>query len=455
MTVLDYVKYAETSRRAAAEGAVLLKNEGGVLPIQSEQTVALFGRTQYDTIYCGTGSGGLVNVPYVVSIHEGLSAVRSLEPVSQEAYAAWLPDHPFDEGQGWAATPWSQDEMTVSPELAARSAGSADLAVVVIGRTAGEDRDNVAKKGAYYLTDTEMDVLRNVRQAFPRLAVVLNTGNIIDMSWQEEIRPDAILSVWQGGCEVGHAVADVLTGKVNPSGKLPDTVAYSLEDYPASDNFGGAHEIVYAEDIYVGYRYFETFARDKVLYPFGFGLSYSTFDFDLESFESGDESVKVSASLKNVGGPEGKNVLQLYVQAPQGKLGQPLRRLVGFDKSRTLGAGEREVLSFEVQAEDLASCDDSGVSGYRNAYVLEAGDYEFFLGFDVRSAVSCGIFSVAETRLIEQLREAMAPMKTFRRLRPEVTGEAVAEGKEDVPVRSVPFEQYLDERSREAEAQHD
>ena len=270
--VLDHEKYAKLARMTAAEGCVLLRNEKNALPIRSGEKVSVFGRTQFTYYKSGTGSGGMVNAPYVTNILDGLKACSvSVNEALERVYREWIADNPFDQGAGWAQEPWCQKEMPVDRELAQKAAEASDLAVVVIGRTAGEDHDNSESEGSYLLTWREEALLENVCGAFSRVAVVLNVGNIIDMKWVERYRPQSVLYVWQGGQEGGMAAAEVLTGMVNPSGRLADTIARDISDYPSTRNFGNGSQNIFAEDIYVGYRYFETFAKDKVLYPFGFG----------------------------------------------------------------------------------------------------------------------------------------------------------------------------------------
>ena len=263
---LDYDQYAALARQTAAEGCVLLKNEKEALPIRKGETVSVFGRIAFTYYKSGTGSGGMVNAPYVTNILDSLKECKDIS-VNEEleaVYQDWIRENPFDMGEGWAQEPWSQKEMPVSEALAQKAAASSDLAVVVLGRTAGEDMDNSAEPGSYLLTAEEEALIKTVCSAFKRTAVVLNVGNIIDMKWVDRYQPQAVLYVWQGGQEGGHAAADILTGAVNPCGKLSDTIAADISDYPSTDNFGDAVCNVYAEDIYVGYRYFETFAKEKV-----------------------------------------------------------------------------------------------------------------------------------------------------------------------------------------------
>ena len=389
---LDYQKYANLARRVAAEGSVLLRNEDAVLPLQKGQTVSVFGRTQFKHYKSGTGSGGMVNAPYVTNITDSLKedGTVQINEALETQYREWLKDHPFDVGEGWAMEPWNQEEMPVTEEVAKQAAENSDAAVVIIGRTAGEDKDNSATEGSYLLTNAEEEILRNVCNAFDRTIVVLNVGNIMDMKWVDRYQPQAVLYVWQGGQEGGRACADILTGKVNPSGKLSDTIAEDIADYPSTENFGDPVENFYAEDIYVGYRYFETFAKDKVKYPFGFGLSYT--NFQTESFDLAVQGTQVTAIVKvtNVGGVPGRETMQLYLEAPQGKLGKPLRQLAAYAKTENLKPGENEELILKADLTEFASYDDSGVTGHKSCYVLEAGDYIFYTGTDVRSAKEVG-----------------------------------------------------------------
>ena len=316
-------------------------------------------------------------------------------------------------------------------------ARSNDVSLVIVGRTAGEDQDNNEKAGSYCLTETEEDMIRRVCEASRRTVVVLNVGNIIDMSWVEKYHPEAVLYVWQGGQEGGNGVADVLTGKVCACGKLTDTIAKNIKDYPSTANFGDPFKNYYKEDIYVGYRYFETFAKDKVLYPFGYGLSYTTFDTKAKIFKNTKDELTVSATVTNTGSIKGKEVVQIYVKVPQGKLGNPTRKLIGFAKTQELAPGETEELMIIIPKYDMASYDDSGVTGHKSCYVLEEGMYEIFVGSDVRNAESAGTYE-EEFRVLEQLQEAYAPVEKFQRMKAVLMSDGTYEAvTEDVPVRTV------------------
>ena len=399
---LDLEKYAALARQAVAEGCVLLENEGQALPLRDGERVAVFGRMAFHYYKSGLGSGGLVNTRYVVGILDALKECEGihLDEKLMGIYEDWIMENPYDEGQGWGRVPWCQKEMDVTEEML-DCARRDDVSLVVIGRTAGEDQDNNAKAGSYCLTETEEDMIRRVCEVSERTVVVLNVGNIIDMSWVEKYRPQAVLYVWQGGQEGGNGVADVLTGKVCACGKLTDTIAADIKDYPSTENFGDPFKNYYKEDIYVGYRYFETFAKDKVLYPFGYGLSYTTFEMKAEVLKNTGDEITLSVTVSNTGEVRGKEVCIV------------------------------------IQKYDMASYDDSGVTGHKSCYVLEEGCYEVFVGSDVRSAVSVGCYE-EEFRVIEELEEAYAPVEKFQRMKavllPDGTYQAVTE---EVPVRTV------------------
>lgn len=420
--VLDWAVYEKTAREMVAEGLVLLKNDNKALPLKQGETVSVFGRMQNHYYKSGTGSGGMVNVAKVVGILDALNECKDVN-VNQklaETYAAWDKEHPVELGLGWGQEPWSQAEMPVTEELVQEAAGESDSAIVIIARTAGEDKDNTLEKGAFMLTDIETDMLRLVRENFQKMVVLLNVGGLIDMSFLDTISPDACMYVWQGGMVGGYGVVDVLVGDVSPSGKLTDTIAYDIKDYPAYDNFGGEERNFYAEDIYVGYRYFETFAKDKVRYPFGYGLSYTDFKIGVKhaslDFEKGVANICVKVT--NTGKRLGKEVVQVYGEMPQGRLGKPSRVLIDFAKTKELVPGLSDELKFEIPLDRMASFDDSGATGHRNCYVLEAGDYTIHVGNSIRNTTECLFFELAEAVELKKLQEALAPYEKFDRMKP-------------------------------------
>ncbi|MCM3631254.1 glycoside hydrolase family 3 C-terminal domain-containing protein [Paenibacillus glycanilyticus] len=426
--------FAAFSRKVAAEGAVLLKNDGQVLPIQGGENVAIFGRTQVNYYRSGTGSGGSVNVTHTTNLLDGMRSKKNIKVNEELAaiYEQWIERNPFDNGGGgWAAEPWHQKEMPLTAELVSQARSQSGKAIVVIGRTAGEDQDNAVKPGSYLLTDEEIDMLKIVTEHFEQTAVVLNVSNIIDMSWLTAAAMKSIPSVlyaWQGGMEGGHAIADVLAGEVTPSGKLTDTIAYSIDDYPSTRNYGNELNNLYEEDIYVGYRYFETFAPEKVQFEFGYGLSYTTFASVAEQAKlvvrDGKEYIELGVNVTNTGAVyAGKETVQVYYEAPQGELGKPARALAAFAKTKELQPGESQRLALSFPVHAMASYDDAGVTGYPSAYVLEAGTYRLYAGSSVKKASAVAVDGkdgyIAEAlQVVEQLAEAMAPTVQFTRMKP-------------------------------------
>ncbi len=452
--VLDFEKYTAKAREAVAEGQVLLQNENEVLPIPAGSRVAVFGRMQLHYYKSGTGSGGMVNVNKVTGILDALQecdTVQVYEPLV-DVYREWEKEHPFDEGVGWGSEPWSQEEMVLSDELVQAAAEKNDYAIVILARTAGEDKDNKVLEGAYCLTSIEEEMLAKVRKSFSKMVVLLNVGNIMDMSFVDRYRPDAVMYVWQGGMIGGLGTVDVLTGKVNPSGRLADTIACKIEDYPSDANFGGLEQNIYAEDIYVGYRYFESAAKDKVMYPFGFGLSYTTFRMESTQavYENGE--VRLAVTVQNTGSVAGKEVVQIYIKAPLGVLGKPARVLVDFGKTKELQPNESETLSFVIPESVFASYNEAASEDMPCGWVLEQGEYTVYAGGNVRDALPAGSFVLPELRVVEECRSALAPVTAFKRMKmtaanPLAEKAGVYEvSMEEVPVRVVsPSEKRLAE----------
>lgn len=429
---LDWEQYLEASARAVSQGVVLLKNDGA-LPLKKDGETAVFGRIQLHYYKSGTGSGGMVNVSKVVGITDGLTeAGYKVNQKLLDIYTQWDSEHPFNYGEGWGGEPWSQEEMPLTDDIVKSAAETSDTAIVIIGRTAGEEMDNKLEKGAFLLSDLEEDMLKKVAAVFPKTVVLLNTAGLIDMGFMDRYDVSAVMYVWQGGMVGGTGTAMALTGEVSPSGKLPDTIAYSVHDYPSDKFFGSGEEDCYGEDIYVGYRYFETFAKDKVRYPFGFGMSYTTFDISSE-FSAADGVVTANVTVKNTGSVPGREVVQIYCEAPQGRLGKPARVLCGFDKTWTIKPGDSETLTIEIPVESLASYDDSGVTGHRYCWLLEGGTYRFYVGSDVRSAGECFSLEIPET-VVEQCRSALGPVTPFKRMK-NSSGSVVFE---DVPLTPDP-----------------
>lgn len=289
------------------------------------------------------------------------------------------------------------------------AAARADVAVFIIGRSAGEDRDNRLAEGSYYLAPEEKKMLDRVCSAFGRVVVIMNIGGNMDFGWVEDYPLSALLVAWQGGMESGNALADVLTGKREPAGRLTDTVARKYSDYPSAPNFGGKKFNVYAEDIYVGYRYFNTFSEEKVLFPFGFGLGYTTFSLEPSEIASKGETVSVKVNVKNTGERTGSEVVQLYIGFPKYEGGAPRLTLAAFDKL-TLDAGESANAVLSARLDDIALFDDEN-----SRYLLPAGEYAVYVGENVRDAVLVGKVK-RESEWERKVPSAAAPVLPFNRL---------------------------------------
>lgn len=407
----------EILRQAAGESAILLKNEG-TLPFKKGSTVSLFGRVQNDWFFTGYGSGGDVKKPYGVNLIDGIKNCDELELNNSLAgvYEAWCLKNPVDHGV-WGHWPRFYPEMPLDSSIVKKAREKSDNAVFVMGRSSGEDRENALEKGSFYVTDDERTALHRVCEQFDKVTLILNIGSVIDMSWLREFgsKIGAILIVWQGGMESGNAVADLLCGKVTPSGKLTDTIAINYEDYPSADCFGNPKFNYYVEDIYVGYRYFETFAKGRVLYPFGFGLSYTSFDISLDNVEQDENALTVKCTVKNTGEHKGKEVVQAYVKKPCGKLGNPARELIGFAKTKELAPNESEALEIVISLESFYSYDDNNVTGFGFSYVLQEGEYSLYLGNSVRDAKKVWSYYQEDTVEAIKLKQASAPQEMFAR----------------------------------------
>ena len=401
----------ELLRKSGAEGIVLLNNEG-VLPLKDKK-VAVFGRCQRDWFYVGYGSGGDVHPPYRVDLMEGLeNAGVAYDETLASLYKTWCDHNPVDHGW-WGHWPYYYPEMPVEEETVTAAAAKTDTAILVIGRAAGEDRENVLKPGGYYLTEEEKRLLALVCKAFPKVIAVVNNGQLMDLGFVEEYPIAALLYVWQLGQESGNAVADVLTGKVCPSGRLTDTVAYRYEDYPSSANFGNKKFNNYAEDIFVGYRYFETFCPEKVRYPFGFGLSYTSFSMECADIQRKTEGISLQVRVTNTGAYPGKEVVQIYCQSPEGALPKAKRVLVAYGKTHTLAPGQSQLLTLFASYYDCASFDDSAITGFANAFVLEKGRYTLHMGKNCRDTVPVAEFTEEKTKCLRACTDICVPKELF------------------------------------------
>ena len=435
------------SERAAAEGMVLLKNEKNTLPLPEGKRVALFGKGTFDYVKGGGGSGD-VGCPYIRNLYEGLKELENT--VIFEPLADFYRDYVKEAYKKKGAAPGLIPEAELPQELLASAAVFTDTAVFTISRFSGEgwDRSDVVcrneynpweeevstpeyaakiyPKGDFYLTEQEEELLSLLRKHFKKVIVVLNTGGMMDTRFIQGESVDAALLAWQGGMEGGLAAAELLTGKKNPSGRLPDTFAGELSDYPSTENFHESFDYVeYTEDIYVGYRYFETIegASEKVVYPFGWGLSYTTFLREVIDTEMSEEEIQVMAQVTNVGPRSGKDAVLLFFSAPEGRLGKPKRELLTFAKTRELLPGETQTLILKAPKSRMASFDDTGLI-QKSAFVLEKGEYSFFLGGDVRNAEALEDKLVLEEDAVcVECQSVLAPTSLHKRLRSDGTYE--------------------------------
>ena len=418
--------YQDTAYAAAAEGVVLLKNDG-TLPINADNTmVSVFGRVQIDLVEGGGGSGDVNTLESeAYNFIEGMDKVglKYYGPLYED-YANWVNEHPAKTAGFFEYIP-SQTEMWLSDGQVQEAADNSDMAIVIIGRNSSEGSDCEETKGDWYLSNGEKAMLKKVNTAFEKVVVILNIPSTIDMNWVKDYSNiSSILLVWQPGNYGAIAVADIIAGNVTPSGKLTDTWAYNYSDYPTNAvegaTFGTSAEDldgdnyldpVYAEDIYVGYRYFETFDPGAVLYEFGYGLSYTTFEQKILSYSESKGIITVDVSVTNVGKTySGKDVVQVYYSAPQGELGKAAYELAAYAKTDELAPGKTQTLSISFDVNDMASYDDLGATGNESCYVLEAGDYAIYAGSSVRNLEEAGTYKLNSLKVIERLEEALAPV---------------------------------------------
>ena len=446
------LEHIELSRKVAADGMVLLKNNGNALPLKRGEHIALFGKSAVDYFKGGGGSGD-VYTRYIRNILDGLRIKEKegklclFEPLNEFYVEHVAKEREWIDREAPIAQNFVNNEIPrtdavrrslaltevnfkyqvsephIPEELLLSAAQSADTAIIVIGRFSGEGWDRSGRKDIrdFYLNDDEKFLVKEVTEHFGKVIVVLNVGGMVDTGWfKDNIKISASLLAWQGGTEGGLATADVLCGDVNPSGKLTDTFASSFDYYPSSYNFNESYDYVeYTEDIYVGYRYFETVpqAKEKVNYPFGFGLSYT--DFKLSDIKAQDDGQNITVTLKvtNIGKLSGREVVQVYYSAPQGVLGKPQKALAGFKKTKLLKSGESEDITITFAINDMASYDDVGKL-QKSAYLLEQGEYKIYVGTSVRDVTETEYsYTVKDPfRVTEQLVSRCAPKELSERM---------------------------------------
>lgn len=437
-------EHRELSKNAAKEGMVLLKNDGKLLPLSKGAKIALFGKGTFDYVKGGGGSGD-VTVEYITNLYQGFRELGDYVYIHEELADFYRNN--VDEQYKNGTAPGMTVEPELSDELCRSARSFADTAVISICRFSGEGWDRKSKydkavdsddafvkrsgeifeEGDFYLSAAEKAMISKVKEYFSKIIVVMNVGGMVDSSWfAGDAAIQSVLMAWQGGMEGGKAAAELICGIGNPSGKLSDTFAKTLEDYPSSYNFHESDTYVdYTDDIYVGYRYFETIpgASQKVNYPFGYGLSYTTFDRNIVSVKEENGIIRIAVDVTNTGDMSGKEVIQVYCAPPQGVLGKPAKSLVAFKKTRLLLSGETQtvVLTFPVEA--MASYDDLGKIK-KSSYVLEAGEYCLFIGTSVRDGKWAEyIYRQEETRIVKELTEKAAPRELEKRMLSDGTFE--------------------------------
>lgn len=446
-------EHIRLSKEAAKEGMVLLKNNANVLPLTKGSKVALFGKGTIDYVKGGGGSGD-VTVAYARSLYDGFKELSEEVSVFEELADFYKENVKEQRADG--KVPGMTVEPQIPEELLKKARAFTDTAVISICRFSGEGWDRttqtnnksekedmmgkglaeqglqIFEDGDFYLSHAETAMVEAVTAAFDKVIVVLNVGGMVATDWfKDNDRIQSVLMAWQGGIEGGLAAAELLMGHGNPSGKLVDTFAGRLEDYPSTASFHESEQFVdYTEDIYVGYRYFETIpqAAQKVNYPFGFGLSYTSFDLSMPLVERQGDALRVSIDVCNTGTRAGKEVVQVYYSAPQGKLGKPARELAAFRKTRLLEPGETQTVYMHFRVTDMASYDDLGKVA-KSAYVLEKGEYHFYVGTSVRDTVEDNYaLVVEENRVVEQLSQKMAPAQLKKRMLADGSFEELPQG---------------------------
>ena len=395
-----YASHEQIALQAAQDGIVLLKNENQCLPLPEGTTLNFFGKGTYEFRICAVGAGK-VFPRYVVGLAEAARRDTSVK-VNRELLDFYA----------------CGKDILPDPAVLASAKAASDCAFMVISRPSGENTDNSSAPGEFYLTQDEEKLLKDLRENFAKLVVILNVGYPISTAFAETCHVDALLYTGFGGMLAGQAIMDVLTGRINPSGKLPDTWSERYDSIPAAKNFydcaGGKKRIVtddgeiwlntaYEEDLYVGYRYFETFPEaDRRGFPFGYGLSYTNFAISCKECRYDSSALTAVVCIKNIGSRAGREVAQLYLSKPQGVLEQPARELIAFEKTRLLAPGEAQKITFTVPDSHMTSYNDG-----KAAYVMQAGVYRVFLGGDVRTAQAAGQFALDAEKIIKKVKNRM------------------------------------------------
>jgi len=422
----DLKAHAEVAHKAAIEGMVLLKNEANTLPFSKNiKVIAAFGNASYNTIAGGTGSGD-VNKAYIISVYKGLANAgyapdAGLETIYtqyfQQAKAQALAAAPVNGRRQQGPPP----EMMATDDQITQKSKDCDIALITIGRNAGEGADRKLETN-YNLTADEKQQIRKIAESFhskgKKVVAVLNIGGVIDINeWKDNI--DAILLAWQPGQEAGYAIADILSGKVNPSGKLATTFPVQYTDVPSAKNFPGTPadkpaQVIYQEGIYIGYRYYDSF-NIKPMYEFGYGLSYT--DFSITDIKLSSDKFKgmvtATVNVKNIGHVAGKQVVQLYISAPAKTIDKPAQELKGFSKTRLLQPGESQPVTFSIREADLVSYHTD-----KSEWIADEGQYMVKIGASSRDIKQTATFKVGSKIVTETDHKVLQPLIAIDEYKP-------------------------------------
>lgn len=396
-------KWIAFSRKVSEEGMVLLKNEKNVLPLGNEK-VALFGQAQIGKIRSDLREKN----DLLDALRD--SGINYDKPLA-DFYEGWRDKITYSSIQDWRLYLSSYPELYLSDsDVAKVKARGCEKAIYVIGRLSGENMDMAVAKGDYLLSDTEVDLLEKINANFEHIIIVLNIGCSIDLEFLKKYNIDAVIYTGIFGDDGGYALTDILEGKVNPSGKLTSTLAEHYEDYSSSENFGqhnGGLTQDYVEDIFVGYRWFDTFGlNNRVVFPFGYGISYTRFSVENKGVKKEDGKIEITLRVRNIGSMAGKEVLQCYYSAPahdqKAKLGKPLKELCAFKKTKLLNPGESELLTVSFNVKDMASYDDTGVTGNKSCWVLEKGIYVIHISTNAIDYIEVTKHFQTETEVVQK-----------------------------------------------------
>ena len=412
-------EHKDVSKEACKEGIVLLKNINKTLPLKRGTKIAIVGKAQFDFRKCGGGSG-YVHTDSEINIYNGINGCEDLEIVD---YLSDYYKEYFDEAVSKRVN--STDlikEPSYPLDLVQKASKETDVCLITLVRYSTEDSDPVDDENNPYfgLSKEEKNMIELTKQYFSKVIVVINSGAIIDLSWaKDDEQISSVLYLWQPGQFGGEVLCDTLLGKNNPSGKLVDTIARSIDDYPSTKSFKESFDVIkYTEDVFVGYRYFETIddAYSKVVYPFGYGLSYTSFEItNVEMFDNG-EKVFCNCVVENTGSYDGKEVVQIYFEAPNSKISTPKKVLCAYAKTPLIESGKKATLFLDFDISSLASFDDEGVIS-KSAYVFEKGEYKFYIGTSIRDvSLAPYKYVVEKDTVVEQLSSHVGPTTLKERL---------------------------------------